>query len=241
MSRSRFAVAVVCLALAACAARTSEPAGSGEVLFAGSLQELLPHHDGDEFVYRISGTGVPDAIVVQRIVAAGNGGKVVATIGKQEPSGTVMVASDLRDDGSTLWVEREEMRAMDLVLLYAEPLPYLNVPLRAGVTESGSAVTLQRLSTGEVVAKGRSLQRISVTRAPAEAGPDVLAVGVERNLDLGDSKMQTRSGTWLKPGIGAVLSESTSEGGPITRQQLVCARIEGKEIGTCPPPAEGSR
>jgi hypothetical protein len=231
-----------CLALAACAAQqASAPPPGGEVLFDGTLQELLPHHDGDEFVYRISGDGTPDTLVVQRISAPGDGGTVFATLGKQGPGEGVVVASELRDDGTTLWVVREEMRAMDLALLYAQPLPYLKVPLRTGVTESRSPVTLQRLSTGEVVAKGQALQRVSVTRAPAEAGPEVLAIGVERHLDIGDKTVQTRSGSWLKPGIGTVLSQNASEAGPITRQQLVCARIQGKEIGNCTPAGEEAR
>ena len=124
---------------------------------------------------------------------------------------------------------------MDLILVYAQPLPYLGVPLRSGVVESTSPVTLQRLSNGEVLAQGRAEQRLSVTRAPSQVGAEVIEIRTERRLQLADKTMVVRTGTWLKPGVGALLSEGTSPDGPITRQELICATIAGRQVGTCGP------
>jgi hypothetical protein len=228
-------LALASLLFAGCAAHAPPAADArGEVLYDGTLQELVPHHDGDEFVYRISGTAAPDLIFVQRVSAPADGGDVLVTLSQDGRDDAIAVATNLRDDGHTLWIVREELRQMDLVLVYTEPLPYLAVPVRAGVTETSSAVTLKRLSTGEVLGEGRAHQRLTIARGPAARGPDVIALGMERRLEMGNRTMNVKIGTWLKPGVGAIISEGANEGSPITRQELVCATVAGRRIGDCP-------
>lgn len=228
------------VALCGCAATQHSAAGGADVLFSGSLQELVPIHDGDEFVYRVSGSGDQDGRYVQRISAPGSGQNIMATLGK-EGAEQVAVATFLRSDGTSLVIVREELRAMDLVIVYDRPLPYVSVPVRSGVSEASTTVSLNRLSTNETIATGQAQQTLTITRGPAGAGPDIIALRTERRVQLADRVMQAQTGTWLKPGIGALVSEGRSDNGPITHQQLLCATIDGNRIGSCDRPLENSQ
>jgi len=189
----------------------------------------MPHHDGDELTFRLAGAGPLDGFYIQRVSVAGSGDITVTLTKDNLAIGHV----SLRSDGTTLFVLREEMPGKGVALVYDTPLPYVSVPLRGGVTEVNTSLTVQRASSGETVATGKIEQRVAVTAAPTTPPALRFELRTERRISFGDQSTLGRSVTWLQPGIGAVVSESASDNGAITRQELVCAFIDGKQIGDC--------
>jgi hypothetical protein len=199
------------------------------VLFAGPLQELVPHHDGDEYMYRVRAAGFPDSIVVQRVTVP-RPGEIVVTLTKDN---LALTQSYLRADAASLALVREELATNGISLTYEEPLPYVAVPLLQGTTESHSPVVLRRLATGEILAKGSAEQRLTIERAPATPPLVLFALISDRRVTFGDRTIVAHTTTWMSPGVGPMLAEVVSGGMP-SRQELLCAFIEGKQIGTCP-------
>jgi hypothetical protein len=228
--RSCITAAALCTLLAGCTARKGAETAT-DVLFDGTLAELVPHHDGDEFIFRYSGGGTDNGFYVQNVSVSGGGREIETSL---SANGTLLSRTTFLAQGSTLAITREEFRTADLVLVYGEPMPAFSVPLRSGMTHTRTPVTLQRLSSGETLAEGEAVQRITVSRGPVETGLDTYALLTERRLQLGTRLMQMRSASLLKPGLGAVMSEGSADGGPVSRQELVCATIAGRRIGTCP-------
>jgi len=191
----------------------------------------MPYHDGDELVFRLLGADVLDGLFVQRVSIPRPGEITVTLMRENLAIGQIY----LRSDGVTLFVIREETTANGVVLQYDEPMPYISVPLRSGVAEASSPITLRSLSTGETLARGHIEQRLTILPAPAAPPRLLFEVQNERRLTLGDRTTIGHMRTLLQPGLGAVLSEAVSESGTVTRQQLVCAFIAGKQIGNCEP------
>jgi hypothetical protein len=224
-------IGTVWLSAGGCSSRQSQtPADSTrDVLFSGTLQELVPYNDGDELVFLLLGAGSLDGVYVQR-VAVPHPGEITVTLTREN---LAIGQISLHSDGTTLFVTREETAGNGVALQYDDPLPYISVPLRTGITEASSAVALRRLTTGETLARGHIEQRLNVLSAPATPPRILFEVRNERHLTLGDRSTIGRTTSWLQPGLGTVLSETLSETGTVTRQQLLCAIIAGQQIGDC--------
>jgi hypothetical protein len=89
------------------------------------------------------------------------------------------------------------------------------------------------LSDGAVLATGRVEQTVTAHRGSSEAGATVLEIETKRTVTLPDRAMRLEATTWIQPGIGEVRSEGRTDGGPVTRRELICAIISGKQVGDC--------
>jgi len=95
------------LMLMGCAARQrGAPPATNEVLFSGALQEIAPHHDGDTFVFRMTGAGVLDGVYVERVSAPETEADFVSTMTKD---GKPFVKTHLHDDGTGIFIVSEDL------------------------------------------------------------------------------------------------------------------------------------
>jgi hypothetical protein len=220
-------VLTVVLAGGCAAHRVASTTPAGQELFAGDLQELAPHHDGDEWTYRVTGNGLLDGVYVERVSAASPGGEFVAETTKD---GKRMSRMQLRSDGKSIVVESHQQDFLGLRSVYDPPLPYISVPLRAGTTSAEGRVHLVHID-GQPIADCT----IEVTQTVSAASPGTNAdfeVQSEHRLSMGDERMVDHTTTWFRRGVGEVYSESTSNGTTV-RVGLICAKVGGQNIGAC--------
>jgi hypothetical protein len=232
--RWRTAGAALWLLCAGCALSPGAKSSRGEqTLFAGSLQELAPHHPGDRFLYRITGAGEHDGVYVEQLSATSEVNEIVAILTRAQDSSPV-VTTRLRNSGKAIAIVSEELSGLqDVGFAYAQPIPYLEVPLRTGVRKAASPVTMWRLSDGRGLADGQVEQTMTASRPAGDETSGDLQVHTERDLQFPGMAIYKRETAWFRPGIGEVRSESSTNGGPPVYQELICARIDGKQIGDC--------
>lgn len=234
MRRWRWAGAAVWLLCAGCTLSREGKLSSGEpTLFAGSLQEIAPHHPGDRFLYRITGAGEHDGVYVEQLSATSEANEIIATLSLAQ-DGPPVIITRLRNSGKAIAIVSEELSALqDVGFAYAQPIPYLEVPLRTGVRKATSPATMWRLSDGRGLADGQVVQTMSASRPTGDATSGDLEVRRERDLKFPGMAIYERETAWFRPGVGEVRSETSTNGGPPVYQELICARIDGKQIGDC--------
>jgi len=225
----RWATVAVSLFCAGCAV----PHVTEQTLFRGTLEELAPHRPGDRFVYRVTGTGDRDGIYVEELSATGKANEFDVTLHLAQNDSPTLITR-LRNHGDSMAIVSEELSTeRDLGFAYESSIPYLSVPVRTGVQEASSAATLWRLSDGRGIADGHVKQTTTVPRPTKETAGGEIEIRRERNLEFPGFSIHLRETSWLRPGLGEVRSESSTNGGPPIYQELLCAWIDGKQIGDC--------
>jgi hypothetical protein len=222
-------LALLAVLLVECAPhRTLEPDQS-EVLFSGSLQELAPHHPGDHWVYRATGGGQDERLQVEHLSALPSPGEFTLDL---REDGQAIGKAHLRETSNAMLLVSEGLLQQDLMLVYAEPLPTLCVPLRSRQPTVRSPVTLLRLSDGEVLAQGRAELTVTARRSDSANG-ERLEIRTERRVVMPGQAMHLDVTTWVTPGIGETRSRGFVDGGPSIERELVCSIIDGKRVGDC--------
>jgi hypothetical protein len=216
------------LFLAACSARQGGH-GSGAVLFDGRVDQLLPLHAGDSFLYRASGGRRGERLAWSRVTAMEQAGDLVVSVTEGE---TAVSYTHLRLQADAVALVGELDVAGDLGIRYATPPPLVATPLRDGEQHVRSAIEVFRASDGLRLGDGAVDVTLSSSR---DAGGD-FAVHVRRHLSLPDRDVTIDETRWLRPGVGEVRSEAGVNGVVVDRRELVCAVIAGKQVGTCPGP-----
>jgi hypothetical protein len=236
--RSSIVLASVLAVLAAgCAskkpadAQRSAPHPTAGVLFDGTIQDLLPLHAGDRFVYRTSDPSGEEQLLTTRVAATEKPNEFVATVSKGD---LVLTQMHLRDDGRRLTTLAELAPPRNAILVYGDPLPIATVPLLAEEQRFESSVKLMRLSDGQLIAEGKVEQSMSARLASEPEAKGQLVIRYERAMTLPSGTMRSVSEMWIEPGVGEMRSETTIAGAPSQHRELVCAVIAGKRVGECP-------
>jgi hypothetical protein len=224
--RRMAAVVTVCgalLALAACSTRQ----GSGAKVFDGQIAELMPLHDGDTFLYLASGGPRGERLELARVAAMPQAGDLMVTV----TSGEVVVSGlHLRQSADALSVVGEADVAGNVGVLYASPLPLLTRPLTAGERRAKSPLDVFRPSDGFRLDKGEVEMIVSSARDPSTSE---IVIRTRRRLILTERQIVIEERRWLRPGVGEVRSEAGINGVITERRELVCAKVGGKQVGTC--------
>ena len=232
-------VTVVVLLAAGCApkkpapAKRSVPHPTAGVLFDGTVQELLPHHAGDEFVYRTTAPSGGEQLLTSHVASTQKPDEFVVTVSKGDQ---VLTQMHLHDDGHRLATLAELAPARNVILVYGDPLPIATLPLVAGEQRFESSVKLLRLSDGQPFTEGKVEQSMSARLASEPGAKGQLVIHYERAMTLPSGTMRSVSEMWIEPGVGEVRSETTIAGAPTQHRELVCAVIAGKHVGECPNP-----
>lgn len=228
-------VAVWALTLLSCAACTSVARRPPQPL-ATSLQELVPHADGDHFVYvwkqAVNG-GVRAGIHVEHMTTLDNG-EFDATLSED---GTVIGHTRFRDDGHALLLVSETL-GHDLRLSYDPPLPQLDMPLYAGESRATAIATVSAVDDDKQVDTLEVTQVVQASAAHAVHSPlgdftHGVQVRTVRTLQFPDGPVELSSTAVLVPGIGEIRSEGAATGAPPLARELACATIGGRHIGNC--------
>jgi hypothetical protein len=113
----------------------------------------------------------------------------------------------------------------------------LAAPLRRTVPPVTAAITVTRLSDGEVIGHGRVEQTTRVEPVvPDERGVQ-FGIHMERTTTLPKRPWRFRVTTFVAPGVGEIWSEGRADDGPAFRRDILCATIGGRRVGECPPAA----
>jgi hypothetical protein len=220
------AVSSVCgalLVVAACSGRQ----GSGAPVFAGQISELMPLHDGDTFLYLASGGARGERLELSRVAAMPQAGDLMVTV----TSGEVIVARlHLRQTADVISVVGELDAASNVGLIYASPLPWLTKPVSTAERRARSAVDVFRPSDGFRLDSGEVEMIVASGRDPSSGD---IVLRIRRRLTLSERKIQIDETRWLRPGVGEVRSEGGVNGVIAERRELVCAKVGGKQVGTC--------
>jgi hypothetical protein len=214
-------VAAVALLLAGCSAHGSV-AGSGTVLYEGGIQQLVPLHAGDWFLYNVvTGTRGPH-FERSDLSATARKDELLLTVHE----GDAEVADiQLRIDGDAVRVVSERDLSQNIGAIYATPLPLFSVPVREHA-QAESTVQIVRLSDGVEIDHGHVELTITNMRDPASG---IIVSQVDRRLVVTGGDLPASHRMWIRPGVGQIGTESASE-----RRELVCAMIGGTAMGTCP-------
>ncbi|HVN83410.1 MAG TPA: hypothetical protein VMW17_01055 [Candidatus Binatia bacterium] len=216
----------LCVMLAGCALLRA-PAAKEEVLFGGTLQELVPHHHGDHFVYRVAGKHGNNPLQVEHLSQLDAAGEFILDL---TVDGVPAGRQHLRDDGTSVLLISEGWMQQGVIVSYDPPLPGLAVPLTTATRRATAAVTMQDGRNGKVVARGR-VEQTSTASRPAGDDTGVFAVRTVRAIQLTNSATRLAATTWIKPGIGEVRSDGVVDGGPRIRRELLCAIVDGTRMG----------
>jgi len=203
------------------------PAEAGEVVFEGGLQELLPHHDGDQLVHRTQREG-RTSVTVERITAKDGGDFILDTT----LDGKAIGRMHWRDDGAAILLVSETFLDGNF-LVYSPPLVYLRTPVRNGVLQSNAKIQVVRISDSKVLATGSAEQKMAVKQAASPPGSRDIEVRMERDIRLSKGPFHLVSTIRITPGIGEVAADSTLNGSIAIHSELLCATIGGRRIGDC--------
>ncbi len=236
--RSSIVLLSVALSLAAgcapekpVAAKHSVPHPTSGVLFEGTVQDLLPHHAGDEFVYRTTGPSGGEQLLTSHVASTAKPDEFVVTVSKGDQ---VLSQMHLHDDGHRLATLAELAPARNVILVYGDPLPIATLPLVAEEQRFESSVKLLRRSDGQLFSEGKVEQTMSARLASEPEAKGQVVIRYERAMTLPSGTMRSVSEMWIEPGVGEVRSETTMAGAPTQHRELVCAVIAGKRVGECP-------
>jgi hypothetical protein len=219
-------------------------AGAGCAFFgpprplAESVQELVPHADGDHFVFiwerLANGKPIGSGIQVEHITAV-EGGDFEITL-SENATGVGRVR--IRDVGKGIVLLSEDDLLRGVRLQYDPPLPYLDGPVVSGEQHAASEATVTALSDGTPLGAVHVAQVIHVR--PAGAVRSVLgifdravAVDTARTLQGPNGDVEMRTALVIVPGIGEIGSKGNVAGGAILQRELACALISGRPIGNC--------
>lgn len=211
-------------ALVGCSAsQRAAPTGSGAVLFDGTIQQLVPLHAGDWFVYRSRDGAGGEHLERSELTTAKRAHELLLTV---NDNGATIARIHLRLDEDAVRVISEMDLRSDVGAIYATPLPLYAAPLREHATAS-STVEVVRISDGHQLDHGDV--ELQVTSARDAANGDIVS-RIDRKLVLSGGVLPNTLAMWIRPGIGQIATEGA--GGE--RRELVCARIGGTSFGTCP-------
>jgi hypothetical protein len=213
----------VAIALAACAAQRGAAPDPGAVLFDGGIAQFVPLHAGDWFVYRATGGARAEHFERSEVTATANPHELLLTVSDGD---TAAVRINLRLEADAVRVVSEMDLRGDIGAVYATPLPLFSVPVRENA-RAGSAVDLVRISDGGVLDHGSV--ELTITNARDPANGDIVS-RVDRRLVLPGGVLPATHIIWIRPGLGEIATQGDSG----ERRELVCARIGGRSIGTCP-------
>jgi hypothetical protein len=205
---------------------------------ADSVQELVPHGDGDHFVFiwqRIAdGKPIGNGIQVEHVTAV-EGGDFEITL-SENTTGVGRVR--IRDVGKSIVLLSEDDLTRGVHLQYDPPLPYLEGPVVTGEQRAASEAKITALSDGAPLGALRVAQVIQVRPAGAVRSQlgtfdRAVAVGTARTLQGPGGDVEMRTATLIVPGLGEIGSKGSVAGGPILQRELACALIGGRPIGNC--------
>lgn len=204
----------------------------GDVVFAGSPQDLFPCHDGDVVAYRVAGGPRSGEIMVSRMFALPKDGdfRVSNSYGDE-----MTEALHVRIDGSEVLVVSQVDAEQDVGLTFQTPLPLLSLPLRAHVYRFRSPVRLWRPSNGRTMGDGEVSIDLSIEEDSVEGYDQVYAARQSGIFKLMNQRIAVESTAWFAPGLGEVRGERVQEGIETEVYTLVCAQIAGKDIIDCDP------
>ncbi len=205
---------------------------------ADSVQELVPHSDGDHFVFiwqrTANGKALSNGIQVEHVTAV-EGGDFEITL-SENAIGVGRVR--IRDVGKGIVLLSEDDLTRGIRLQYDPPLPYLDGPVVTGEQHATSEAKVTALSDGSPVGALRVAQVIQVrpagvVRSRLGAFDRVVAVDTARTLEgpAGDVKMRTAM--LVAPGLGEIRSEGSVADEPLLHRELACALVSGRPIGDC--------
>ena len=230
----RLGVLVLGLMLVGCAAmRPGAPA-----LLSDSVQALLPHADGDHFVYVweriVDGQRIAQGIQVEHVTVVTAAEFEISMSEDGRPAGRVR----LRDDGHAVWLLSEDDLTRGLGLSYDPPLLQFQAPVVAGEYRAAATATMTTLANSQVAGTVGVTQTITLSSAPAARAavgtfPKTVAVRAVRTLQLLQGDTELHSESILAPGIGEIRSEGSASGTPALRRELACAIIGGARLGDC--------
>ncbi len=211
---------------------------AGPKPLATSLQELVPHADGDHLVYlwwRAGESGDVNAgIHVERVTAAGPEGEFEVTTSED---GVAVARTHFRDDGHALLLLSEDFGPGER-LRYDPPLSQLEMPLVPGERHGAATAEVTRLSDNQRTGSVQVTQVVRVSAAAAvhtALGDFRAAVSVRtvRSVHTPEGIIELSSAMVLVPGIGEVTADGQVSGSAPLHRELACARISGRSIGDC--------
>jgi len=222
---------VIAIGLPGCALVGSPP-------IARSAQELVPHSDGDHFVFiwqrTTEGRPVGNGIQVEHVTAI-EGGDFEITL-SENAIGVGRVR--IRDVGGGIVLLSEDDLTRGVRLQYDPPLPYLEGPVVTGDQHATSEAKITTLSDGAPVGALRVAQVIHVRSAGAVRSrfgtfTDAVSVDTARTLQGPSANLEMRTAMLLVPGVGEIRSDGSVPGEPALHRELACAFIRGRPIGNC--------
>jgi hypothetical protein len=203
-----------------------------------SAQELVPHADGDHFVFiwqrSANGRPISNGVQVEHVTAI-EGGDFEITLSENAVGvGRVRI----REVGKGIVLLSEDDLTRGVRLQYDPPLPYLDGPVVTGEQHATSEATITTLSDGAPVGALRVLQVIQVrpagtVRSQLGAFGRAVAVDTARTLQGPGGDLEMRTAMLMVPGLGEIRSEGSTAGEPALRRELACALISGRPIGDC--------
>jgi len=212
-------------------------AGAPQPLVA-SVQELVPHADGDHFVFlwqrTADGKPVGAGIQVEHVTAV-DGGDFEITL-SENAIGVGRVR--IRDVGKGLVLLSEDDLTRGVRLQYDPPLPYLDGPVMAGEQHATSEAKITTLSDGSLVGALHVAQVIRVraagtVRSRLGAFDRAVAVDTARTLQGTGGDVQMRTAMLMVPGLGELRSEGSVTEEPTLHRELACGLIGGHPVGDC--------
>jgi len=206
---------------------------------AVSLQTLVPHADGDHFVYvfrrALEGRIIDAGVQVEHVSALDEANTFEVALSENGVrTGRVL----FRDTGTAIWLLGEDDVSRGLHFTYDPPLPYLEVPLFGGTHRTATTATVTRLNDGRPVGALQVAQILDVqpvahvhsTLGTFEHG---VSMHTRRTLQEPDGALELSSSIVMVAGIGEISSDGTVVGAPVLHRELACATINGHRVGDC--------
>lgn len=232
------AAAGAALVVAACAL-APVPAGRPAAVLPASLAEIMPHGDGDHFVYIFEKTagagGVEKGIQVEHVRVTGGPGEFEVALSE---SGLPIGLARYRETAEGIAVISEDDLHGGVRLSFDPPLLFVPSPLTAGEHRSAGTATLTRLAGDEKVGAVQVTQVTAAAAAPpgTEGAGDwegAVVLRTARTMRGAGMDIILTVETVVAPGVGEVRSEGQVKGAFTLRRELACGFVGGRRIGDC--------
>jgi hypothetical protein len=206
---------------------------------ATSLQALVPHTDGDHFVYAFrrvfEGRLVDSGIQVEHVSALHEAEQFEVSLSED---GVATGRVRFRDTGNAIWLLGEDDFPRGLHLAYDPPLPYAEVPLFRGTRRAATTATVTRLSDGVTVGALEVTQIVEAAAAPQVHSAlgtfrDAVSMHTTRTLQSPDGSVELNTAVITVLGVGEIRFDGTVVGAPALHRELACATVGGHRLGDC--------
>lgn len=204
------------------AAPATGPVANDAVIYDGEIDEVMPVRDGDWYLYKTTRQKKLDTFERSELTATDTPNEFRLTVYENK---SPIARAHMRVDPDAVRIVSQMDLRNDIGIIYTPPLPLVISPVRS-LSNTTAQVEVVRVSDGTVLDSGNVELTIS-SRLDQDSG-DIIS-RVDRRMAVSSGVLPSTYTMRIKPGRGQISTDNGFE-----QRELICGKIDGSSIGTCP-------